>query len=404
MKSPSLKFAKRTKRMSASVIREILKVSSRPNVISFAGGLPAPETFPLKQFEEAIQETLRVDGPRSLQYTLTEGLFGLKEYLCQWLTHQGIEASPEQMLLTHGSQQALDLLGRIFLNPGDSILVEDPSYLGAIQCFNTYEAKYVTVPIDDHGLDPDKVAVALKKTNPRFIYTVPTFQNPSGTTMPLERREKLLEVARAKNLPIIEDDPYSLLRFKGSPVRSIYSLAKGRGVVFMSTFSKLLSPGIRLGFVLAQPEVIQQLVFAKQATDLQTNTFIQYAVYHYCKRGYLEKHIPSIIKDYAHRAEVMMDSINRHFPADVHVVQPDGGMFVWCTLPKKLKASVVFKKSLEQGVAFVDGSVFFANGGGENTMRLNFTNSTDETIRTGIERLGGVIKSLISKPQPASVR
>lgn len=394
---PKLKYqyADRTKGMNASIIREILKVSSRPGIISFAGGLPAPETFPLKSFEKAVRETIRVDGTRALQYMVTEGHAGLKKYLCGWLKEQKIHVTPEQMLLTQGSQQALDLLGRIFLKPEDKILVEDPTYLGAIQCFNAYQVKYIAVPIDEQGLRPDDVKKALKKNRVKFIYVVPTFQNPAGTTMSIERRKALIKIARANNIPIVEDDPYSILRFKGKPVPSIYSLAKGQGVIYTSTFSKLLSPGIRLGFVMGEQELINQLVLSKQASDLQTNTFIQYAAYHYCKSGYFEKHIPLIIKDYKRRSQVMMNAIKKYFPKEVQCYDSEGGMFIWCVLPKKIKASEVFKKALQKKVAFVDGSVFFANGGGKNTMRLNFTNSTDQSIKTGISRLGTVIKTFL---------
>lgn len=394
-KSPYI-FAKRTGRMSASIIREILKVSSKPGIISFAGGLPSSSTFPLKEFEEAVKEALHKNGAKALQYMVTEGLRPLKQYLCDWLSKQGLHGNPDQMLLTHGSQQALELLGKIFLNPGDTILLEDPTYLGAIQAFNMFETKYVTVPIDSEGMKPELLEKALKRhPNVRFIYVVPTFQNPSGITMSLARRQALLRIAQKRKLPLLEDDPYGLLRFKGKALPSLFSLANGKGVIYMSTFSKLLSPGIRLGFVLAEQEIIRQLVLAKQPTDLQTNTFIQYAVYHYCKRGHLEKHLPLIIKDYSRRAAVMMEAIHSHFPPEVSYIEPEGGMFVWCTLPEGIKASEVFKKAIAQGVAFVDGSVFHANGGGENTLRLNFTSATDDQIRTGIERLGNVIRKFL---------
>lgn len=397
MKSVSYQFARRTNRMKASIIREILKIASRPNVISFAGGLPAPTAFPLKAFERATRQALSEDGTRALQYMVTEGHLGLKEYLCGWLGKQGLKASPAQMMFTHGSQQGLELVGKIFLNPGDKILVEDPTYLGAIQCFNGYEATYVTVPMDESGMQTDRVDALLKKHRIKFIYTVPTFHNPAGITMTLERRKALLAVARRHNVPIIEDDPYGLLRFKGSAVPSLYELARGKGVVYMSTFSKLLSPGIRLGLLIAEDAVMKQLLYAKQATDLQNNTLIQYAVYHYCKNGNLETHIPKIIKDYKRRAGVMMASIRESFPPSVKFQEPEGGMFVWCELPRPLRASDVFKAAIKENVAFVDGSVFYANGGGENTMRLNFTSSTDEAIRTGIARLGRVIGDQLKK-------
>lgn len=381
--------------MSASIIREILKVSSKPGIISFAGGLPAPTSFPIKEFQLALRDALEKDGAKALQYTLTEGLRPLKEYLCGWFKKQGIVSTPDEMLLTHGSQQALELLGKIFLNPGDSILVEDPTYLGAIQSFNMFETKYVTVPIDREGLAPFALDRALRKNHVKFIYTVPTFQNPTGITMTLERRQALLAAARKHGVPIVEDDPYGLLRFKGKALPSLFSLSKGRGVIYLSTFSKLLSPGIRLGMVIAKKDIIRHLVLAKQPTDLQTNTLIQYAVYHYCRRGFLDKHIPRILEDYAHRASVMLAALHEHFPKEVDFDEPEGGMFVWCRLPRGIKAADVFKKAIKQGVAFVDGSVFFANGGGENTFRLNFTSSSDQAIRTGIERLGNVIRTFL---------
>ena len=392
MKKPAYRFARRTKGMTASIIREILKVSSRPGVISFAGGLPAPESFPLEQFGDAVNETLRLDGTRALQYMVTEGHDGLKQYLCGWLGKQGIKALPENMLLVNGSQQALDLLAKVFLNPEDAFLVEDPTYLGAVQCFNAYETRYKTVPIDVHGMRTDLLEKTLT-SSVRFIYTMPTFQNPAGTTMPLERRKQLISEARKKGVPIVEDDPYGVLRFKGRVEPSLFALAKGKGVIYSSTFSKLLSPGIRLGFIVAEPDVIRQLIFAKQAADLQTNSFIQHAVYHYCKDGHFERHIPFIIEDYRRRAGVMLEAMRLHFPPEVEYVEPDGGMFVWCRLPKGMKASALFKKAIRRGVAFVDGNVFYANGGGENTLRLNFTNSTDDAIRTGIERLGMAIRT-----------
>jgi len=301
-------YADRTRGMQASIIREILKMSSgKPGLISFAGGLPAPETFPTRDFEIALKDALRIDGTKALQYTITEGHPGLKNLLCGWLKKQNIVCQPDEMLLTHGSQQALDFLGKIFLNPGDSVLLEDPSYLGAIQAFNQYQPRYITVPVNSEGMEPAALKEALDHRKPKFIYAVPTFQNPSGITMSLERRKFLLKIAREKNIPIVEDDPYGRLRFKGKHLPTLYSLAKGKGVIYLSTFSKLLSPGIRLGFVVAQKEIIQELVYAKQASDLQNNTLIQYAVYHYMERGFFEKHIPFIKDDYGRRAAVMME-------------------------------------------------------------------------------------------------
>ena len=295
-------------------------------------------------------------------------------------------------MLTNGSQQALDLLGKIFLDPGDRVLVEDPTYLGALQAFNAYEPAYVTVGMDDQGVPvPEKFAAALKR-KPKFAYLVPTFQNPSGVTLTLERRKRILALAKKAKLPILEDDPYGYLRFSGKPVSSLFALAKGRGVIYLSTLSKILSPGIRVGFVLAEPEIINALVLAKQAADLQPNSLIQRAVYRYAKAGHFERHIPRIIEAYGQRAHWMLDAIKTHFPAEVQAVVPEGGMFVWCRLPKKLSSTKLFPEAVKADVAYVTGTVFYANGGGDHALRLNFTNSTKEQIEMGIQRLGSIFK------------
>jgi 2-aminoadipate transaminase len=387
-------LAKRTRRMRRSTIREILKLMARKGIISFAGGLPAPDLFPLKQFAAAIQDALRIDKASALQYDITEGYRPLKEFLCGWLAKRGVRCQPENMLLTNGSQQALDLLGKILINPGDRVLVEDPTYLGAIQAFDPYEARYTSVPMDDQGLLIPALETAIRKDHPKFAYLVPTFQNPSGITMSLERRRDILKVLRRKGLYALEDDPYGFLRFSGEKVPSLYELAKGRGVIYLSTFSKILSPGIRLGFVVAERPVIDSLVLAKQAADLQPNTLIQRAVYHYCRRGYLDEHIPFIIDAYRQRSEWMLAAMERYFPSTVEWVRPEGGMFIWCRLKNGLSATRLFQAAVRQNVAFVTGTVFHANGGGDNTFRLNFTNSNQKQIDDGIQRLGRAISRL----------
>ncbi len=375
-------------RMQRSTIREILKITKRPDIISFAGGLPAPELFPLEAFRDSLNQALQEEGAAALQYDLTEGYEPLKEFLCQWLARHGLPCQPEEMLLTHGSQQALDLIGKVFLNPEDRILVENPTYLGAIQAFNAYQARYSSVPMDASGLIIEDAEKAIRKSRPKLAYLVPTFQNPSGITMNLERRKAFLKLAQKHGLPVVEDDPYSYLRFSGAAQVSLYSLAKGRGVIYLSTFSKILSPGIRLGFVIAEPQVIQALVLAKQAADLQTNSLIQRAVYYYGKNGHLDRHIPSIVESYRQRAGTMLASMDRYFPSSVRWVPPEGGMFIWCMLPKGMSATKLFKKAAAAKVAYVTGSVFHANGGGDETLRLNFTNSTPDQIEEGIKRLG----------------
>jgi len=385
-------FADRMNRMQRSTIREILKITKNPDIISFAGGLPAPELFPAAEFADALQKAMREDSVGSLQYDVTEGYRPLKIALCQWLESQGVLATPENLMLTNGSQQALDLIGKVFINPGDKILVENPTYLGAIQAFNAYQASYATVEIDDHGPLPQDVQKAIAEYKPRFAYVVPTFQNPSGITMTLERREAFLKHCTAANLPIVEDDPYGYLRFSGKAVPSLYTLAKGKGIIYLSTFSKILSPGIRLGFVLAEPELINALILAKQAADLQPNSLVQRAVYHYMQTGHMQKHVPLIIRSYGERAQWMLSAIRKHFPKQVQCVEPEGGMFIWCRLPKGFSATDLFAKAVEKKVAYVTGSVFFANGGGDDTFRLNFTNSTQAQIEKGIASLGGLFR------------
>jgi 2-aminoadipate transaminase len=382
-------------RMQRSTIREILKITKRPDIISFAGGLPAPELFPLAAFQDALNEALATEGAASLQYDLTEGYLPLKEFMCQWLTQHGLPCKPEEMLLTNGSQQVLDLVGKVYLDPNDRVLVENPTYLGAIQAFNAYEAHYSVVPMDASGLLIADAERKIRKDRPKLAYLVPTFQNPSGITMRLERRKAFLKLAQKHRLPVVEDDPYSYLRFSGEAQPSLYSLAKGRGVIYTSTFSKILSPGIRLGFVIAEASVIQALVLAKQAADLQTNSLLQRAVYYYGKRGHLDRHIPVIIQSYRERAGTMLAAMDRYFPPVIRWVPPEGGMFVWCTLPKGMSASRLFKKAVQAKVAYVTGNVFHANGGGDETLRLNFTNSTPDQIEEGIRRLGKVFSEAL---------
>ncbi|HVO32350.1 MAG TPA: PLP-dependent aminotransferase family protein [Elusimicrobiota bacterium] len=390
-------LARRMGRMRASTIREILKITKQKGIISFAGGLPAPELFPLQEFAAAMDETLRQDGVSALQYDITEGYPPLKEFLCDWLGRQGVACTPAQMMLTNGSQQALDLIGKILINPHDTVVVENPTYLGAIQAFNPYEPRYACVPIDEQGMRPEIFAKTLRGRSARLSYFVPTFQNPSGITMPEARRLAVLRDAHRHNVPVVEDNPYGYLRFSGQPQKTLYELARGRGVLYLSTFSKILSPGIRLGFVVADERMIQALVLAKQAADLQPNSLIQRAVYHYAVRGGLDRHIPAIIESYRRRAEIMLQAMERHFPPSARWVQPEGGMFIWCELPKGVSATAVFRKAIEHRVAYVTGRVFYANGGGDNTFRLNFTNSTEQQIRDGIERLGDVLKEACGK-------
>lgn len=398
------RYAQRTQRMSSSAIRELLKLTEKPDLISFAGGLPAPDVFPVDEFEHACNKVLRDFGAMALQYSTTEGYLPLREMIARHTERYGIEVTPENILITSGSQQALDLIGKIFINPGDQILVEEPTYLGALQAWNAYGAQYVSVPIDEHGMITDALEEALR-TGPKFIYVLPNFQNPTGVTLSLERRKKLIDLADRYGVPIIEDDPYGQLRYEGEHKPSVVWLdsqyrdngdACYRGnVIYLSTFSKILAPGLRLAWVIAPPEVIQKLVQAKQGADLHTATFNQFVAYEVSHGGFLDRHIWRIRRIYGERRNLMLDAMDECFPASVSWTRPEGGLFLWGILPEGLNSADVLKVAVEQKVAFVPGAPFYPLGGGENTMRINFSNASHENILEGVSRLGNVLKSML---------
>lgn len=405
------RYAQRTQRMGSSAIRELLKLTQRPEIISFAGGLPAPELFPVEAFTEACVRVMQEIGPAALQYSTTEGYYPLREMIARHTERYGIKITPENILITSGSQQALDLLGKILINPGDHILVEAPTYLGALQAWNAYGVEYVTVPSDQDGMRTDLLEEALR-SGPKFIYVLPNFQNPTGVTLSRERREELVDLADRYGVPIIEDDPYGQLRFEGKHQPAVVVVDSDRhandddtcyqgNVIYLSTFSKILAPGLRLGWVIAPPEVISKLVQAKQGADLHTATFNQMVAYEVSKGGFLDKHIARIRQVYKERRDVMLAALEANMPPAVRWTHPQGGLFLWVTLPEGMDSATVFTAAVEKNVAFVPGKPFFPTGGGENTMRLNFSNATPETIRQGIARLGQVLHELMGEMQPA---
>ena len=394
------RYAQRTQRMGSSAIRELLKLTEKPEIISFAGGLPAPEVFPVEEFSSACQRVLRDFGAQALQYSTTEGFLPLREMIARHTARYGIKVTPDNILITSGSQQALDLLGKIFINRGDRILVESPTYLGAIQAWNAYGAEFIAVPMDEHGMLTDALEEAFR-SGPKFIYVLPNFQNPTGVTLAEERRHVLIDLAHRYGVPIIEDDPYGQLRYEGENLPSVVVLDGQerddggpcyRGnVIYLSTFSKILAPGIRLAWVIAPPEVISKLVQAKQGADLHTASFTQMVAFEVSHGGFLDHHIELIRKVYKERRDVMLAAMDRHFPAEVDWTQPEGGLFLWGVLPDYLKAADVLRSAVEEKVAFVPGEPFYPCGGGHNTMRLNFSNATPENIQEGIARLGKVL-------------
>jgi len=401
------RFAQRTQRMGSSVIRELLKLTEQPDIISFAGGLPAPDVFPIEEIREACNRVLDNIGQYALQYGTTEGYLPLRELIMRHSARYGINVKPDNILITSGSQQALDLLGKILINPGDRILVESPTYLGALQAWSAYGAEYVTVPMDEFGMVTDNLEEALR-SGPKFIYVLPNFQNPTGVTLSADRRQKLVELADRYGVPIVEDDPYGQLRYEGEHLPPIVLMDKeyreasdsayAGNVIYLSTFSKILSPGIRLAWVVAPPIVIRKLVQAKQGADLHTSTFNQIMVYEVAKGGFLDKHIKLIRDVYGERRDAMLGAMDAYFPPGVEWTHPEGGLFLWGVLPENLSAAEVLKSAIEQKVAFVPGEPFYPTGGGHNTMRLNFSNATPDKIREGISRMGKAIYEKLGEP------
>jgi 2-aminoadipate transaminase len=399
------RYANRTQRMGSSIIRELLKLTEQPDIISFAGGLPAPEVFPVEQFKKACNTVLDEFGAQALQYSTTEGYRPLREMIARHATRFGIDIAPDNILITSGSQQALDFIGRVFINQGDHIVCESPTYLGALQAWNAYGAQYISVPSDENGMIVDELEKALR-VGPKFIYVLPNFQNPAGSTLNLERRKKLVELADRYGVPIVEDDPYGQLRYEGEHLPAVVTLdSQFRGddgtytgnVIYLSTFSKILAPGIRLAWVVAPQQVIRKLVMAKQAADLHTATFNQIVAFEVGKHGFLDEHVKFIRATYKERRDVMLETMDEVFPSEVRWTHPQGGMFLWGILPKGMDAAEVLKVAIEKKVAFVPGGSFHPNGGGENTMRLNFSFSSPEIIREGITRLGLLLRELVRK-------
>jgi 2-aminoadipate transaminase len=393
--------------MGSSAIRELLKLTEKPDVISFAGGLPAPDVFPVEAFRGACERVLRDHGGLALQYGTTEGYLPLREQIVRHTARYGIDVTPENVLITTGSQQALDLLGKILINPGDRVLVESPTYLGALQAWAGYGAEYVTVPMDKYGMVTDALEDALR-SGPKFIYVLPNFQNPTGVTLSLERRKQLIELADRYGVPIVEDDPYGQLRYEGEHLPSVVALDgqyRGDGgacyhgnVIYLSTFSKTLAPGIRLAWVVAPPVVIRKLVQAKQGADLHTSTFNQLVAHDVSRGGFIYQHIKLIREVYGERRNVMLGAMDAYFPPGIDWTHPEGGLFLWGTLPESLNAADVLQAAVEKKVAFVPGAPFFPLGGGHNTMRINFSNATPDQILEGISRLGRVLYEKLGQP------
>lgn len=395
-------FSERAKSMKASEIRELLKLTQRSEIISFAGGLPSPKAFPIEEVKKICEDVLQKSGKVALQYGATEGVTSLRKAIANRMIKRGVDCNFENVLITSGSQQGLDLISKIFLDPRDTIIVGAPTYLGGTNAFNAFQAKMETVPVGDEGMDLDalerKLNILSKRgRNAVFLYVIPTFQNPAGVTMPERKRKELMGIASNYDLLIVEDDPYSELRFEGRDVKPLKAFDEEGRVIYLGTFSKILSPGFRCAWLIADSEIFEKLVIAKQSTDLCTNTFTQYIASEYLARGLVDSHIEKIKKMYKEKRNTMFKAMERYFPKGLKWTQPHGGMFLWVTLPERVDTRVMFEDAIRNNVAYVVGSSFYSDGGGKNTMRLNFTYPSNEEIEEGIKRLADVIKKELEK-------
>ncbi len=388
-----VELARRMAKVQASVIREILKVTERPDVLSFAGGLPAPEAFPVEALARAHAEVLARDPAAALQYGSTEGYGPLRAWIAERMTRRGLPAVAEQVLVTAGSQQGIDLVGKTFVDPGDLVLVEAPSYLAALQTFSTYEARFEAVETDEEGMRVDALERRLREKRARLIYVVPNFQNPRGTTLGLSRRMRIAELAAEHGVTVLEDDPYAELRYRGEPLPPIAGLVPQAHVIHLGTFSKTLAPGLRLGYVVADTRTLHALVIAKQAVDLHTGTLSQRAAARLLETFDYEAHLRFLRGLYAERLDAMLASIEHCFPPGTGWTRPEGGMFVWMQLPAGLDAQELLADAMRERVAFVPGAPFYPAEPRRDTLRLNFSNRPPALIAEGMARLGACVKA-----------
>ncbi|MBI9068869.1 MAG: PLP-dependent aminotransferase family protein [Salinivirgaceae bacterium] len=393
-------FSDMVNRSKRSAIREILKLTQQPDIISFAGGLPAPASFPIEDIKNITNKILEEDGAAALQYDATEGLMELRETLVANYQKQGVDCGIENLIITTASQQGLDLLGKIFINKGDKVICGLPSYLGGISAFVSYGAEMVGVPLDENGMSAIELQKALeemkqKGEKPKFIYIIPDFQNPAGITMPEARRIEIIEIAHKYDVLIVEDSPYREIRFEGQAQRMMYQLDNTGHVITLGTFSKIVAPGFRIGWVLAHPDINDKLVVSKQSADLCTPTFVQKIAAKYMKSDNYNKNLNNTIELYHRRRDLMLDGFRKHMPKEVTWTEPEGGLFLFVTLPEYLNAQELFFKAIEKKVAFVVGNVFFCNGKGQNTLRLNFSFVNDDKNMEGVQKLAETIEEAI---------
>lgn len=387
-----MRLAQRMARVTPSAIMELIKTTAAGDYISFASGLPDPTLYPVELLQGLTDEVLTQDGRAALQYGPAEGYPPLREYVAELLRSRGLEATPEHVLITNGSQQGLDLAARALLDPGDCVLLESPSYLAAVQAFDSYEARYATVPMDGAGMITDELPRALAQ-GPKLVYTLPNFQNPTGITMSAERRLALAEGAAATKIGVLEDDAYHDLRYEGKPMLPVSALAPNPWAIYTGTFSKTVAPGVRVGFLWADPALVTRLGQLKQITDLHTGSLTQRVVYRYCTDGHLGPGTQRFCEVYRRRRDALLEALEQETAGLITWTRPSGGMFVWCTLPEGRSAAELLNRAMAHGVVFVPGASFHADGGGENTFRLNFVSAGEERIREGVRILGQVLRA-----------
>ena len=397
----AIRFAKRMEALNGSEIRELLKLIEKPEVISFAGGLPAPELFPIEEMKEISRIVLEESGTQALQYSTTEGFQPLREQIARRMNSKNkTNVTKDDILITNGSQQGLDFAGRVFLNEGDVVLCESPSYLGAINAFKSYGSKFIEVPTDKDGMIMEELEKILEVTeNVKMIYVIPDFQNPTGITWTLERRKKFIEIISKYEIPVLEDNPYGELRFKGESLPSLKSMDKKGLVIFLGTFSKILCPGYRLGWTCACQNILKKFIFVKQVADLQASSISQIEVSKFIDLYNLDNHVKKINEVYARRRDLMLETMKEEFPEGVEYTYPEGGLFIWVELPKHLDSRIIMKDCLANNVAYVPGWSFFPNGGTENCFRLNYSNMSDDRIVEGIKRIGLVLRKYMAVKQ-----
>lgn len=395
----SFNFAKRMNNLEASEIREILKITERPEVISFAGGLPAPELFPVEEMKVVTLKVLEEDGRQALQYTTTEGFLPLREKIAERMNNKfETKVAPDNILIISGSQQGLDFSGRLFLDEDDVVLCESPTYLGAINAFKAYMPKFIEVPTDQNGMVIAELERILDTTpNVKLAYVIPDFQNPTGRTWSLERRKEFMEVINKYEIPVIEDNPYGELRFEGETLPALKSLDEKGLVVYLGTFSKTFCPGLRIGWIAADKRLLEKYILLKQGVDLQSSTIAQREIAKFLELYNLDEHVEKIKKVYRKRRDLIIATMQENFPDTIKFTYPEGGLFTWVELPPDVDARQVLRNSLEHNVAFVPGGSFFPNGGKENTFRINYSNMPEEKIVEGIRRLAKVLQASFEK-------